>query len=61
MDRKEAIQQLEKLKKSRAELKLAYQRKRSWRPSEIAMAAFHVDMDIEAIDTAIQSLKENSP
>lgn len=56
MDNKEAITVLEQLIKQRKALKDAIKKKRSWRPSEAAMALASYERQIKALQMAIDAL-----
>jgi aminoglycoside phosphotransferase (APT) family kinase protein len=58
MDKYQAMDELKQLIVSRENLIKTYQRKRSWRKSEIAIAVAHTKMQIEAIERAIQALRD---
>jgi hypothetical protein len=57
----EAVSELKKLRDSRFELIKAYERKRSWRPSERAMAIADVMHQVTAINHAIKACAYRMP
>lgn len=57
MDRAEAIKELRNLRASREELIVGVRKKRSWLPSERAMAIANHNQHIRALDFAINALE----
>jgi hypothetical protein len=61
MDKTNAVRILRKLHAKRGDLIKAYSRKRSWKPSERAVAIADVEWERTALDFAIKQLMESMP
>lgn len=60
MDKTEAVKTLQEIKSKRLAMLAAVKRKRSWRPSEMAMTLAVLSREVEALDFSIKALGEEN-